>query len=132
MSETPNIRRFSDLDIPLIYFCKMSLRILLLSQTYCKVFIKITLGERFKCYTNEHHRRAHEEVSENASGESWNHFKAEGYTSKNRSKAGYCKVAYFMGFVLPVHWMRSCKNSSMWLCNWRFFSIIYAQGPKEG
>lgn len=57
----------------------------------------------FECYTNEHHRRAHEEVSDNVSGEDWNHFKAGGNTWKHRSKAGYCKVAYFMGFVLPVH-----------------------------
>lgn len=57
----------------------------------------------FECYTNEHHRRAHEEVSDNVSGEDWNRFKAGGNTWKHRSKAGYCKVAYFMGFVLPVH-----------------------------
>lgn len=53
------------------------------------------------------------------SGEDWNCCKAEGHTSKNGGKAGYWNVASFMGFVLPVHWIRSCKNGSTWLCNWR-------------
>lgn len=57
----------------------------------------------FKCYTNEHHRRAHKEISDSVSEEDWNSCKAEGHTSKNRGKGGYKKVAYFMGFVLPVH-----------------------------
>lgn len=39
----------------------------------------MTVGEIFECCTNEHHRRAHEEVSDNISGEDWNRFKAGGH-----------------------------------------------------
>lgn len=87
----------------------------------------------FKYYTNEHHRRGHEGISDSVLREDWNCCKAEAHTSKNGHKAGYWKVAFLMGFC------PSCAlNKVLQKCNFSdyviedFFSVVCAQRPEEG
>lgn len=106
----------SDLDIPQFLFYKKKIRMLLSSQSDYKPLMNDSLT--FKCFTNEHRRACEEILSQE---KIWIAARLRVIRWRMKVKQAFWKVAYCRRFVLPVHWMRSCKNSSVWLCNWSCF-----------